>query len=134
MKQVHLNKEYVILEKDGIPIAALMDVDEFEDYLELQDPKVKRDIEISRKESSPALVSLPLMAAAKTCSPISPLFRLKASKHSQKAKRFPSTSRVALKGSKQQISAWLTKHTHWILEKPGSPGFFVRPAWATTWW
>jgi PHD/YefM family antitoxin component YafN of YafNO toxin-antitoxin module len=50
VKQVHLNKEYVILEKDGIPIAALMDVDEFEDYLELQDPKVKRDIEISRKE------------------------------------------------------------------------------------
>ena len=30
VKQVHLNKEYVILEKDGIPIAALMDVDEFE--------------------------------------------------------------------------------------------------------
>jgi hypothetical protein len=27
-----------------------MDVDEFEDCLELQDPKVKRDIEISRKE------------------------------------------------------------------------------------
>jgi PHD/YefM family antitoxin component YafN of YafNO toxin-antitoxin module len=54
VKQVHLNKEYVVLEKDGIPIAALMDVDEFEDYLELQDPKVKRDIEISRKESSPA--------------------------------------------------------------------------------
>ena len=50
VKQVHLNKEYVVLEKDGIPIAALMDVDEFEDYLELQDPKVKRDIEISRKE------------------------------------------------------------------------------------
>jgi PHD/YefM family antitoxin component YafN of YafNO toxin-antitoxin module len=50
VKQVHLNKEYVILEKDGIPIAALMDVDEFEDYLELQNPKVKRDIEISRKE------------------------------------------------------------------------------------
>src|SRR5918992_2122416 len=72
-----------------------------------------------------ALVSLPLMAAAKTCSPISPLFRLKASKHSQKTKRFPSTSRVALKGSKQQISTWLTKHTHWILGKPGSPGFFM---------
>jgi hypothetical protein len=27
-----------------------MDVDEFEDYLELQDPKAKHDIEISRKE------------------------------------------------------------------------------------
>jgi hypothetical protein len=47
VKQLHLNKEYVILEKDGIPIAALMDVDEFEDYLELQDPKVKKDIAIS---------------------------------------------------------------------------------------
>jgi hypothetical protein len=50
VKQVHLNKEYAVLERDGIPITALMDVDEFEDYLELQDPKVKRDIEISRKE------------------------------------------------------------------------------------
>src|SRR5919106_3028495 len=50
VKQMHLNKEYVVLEKDGIPIAALMDVDEFEDYLELQDLKVKRDIDISRKE------------------------------------------------------------------------------------
>jgi Phd_YefM. len=50
VKQVHLNKEYVILEKDGIPIAAMMDVDEFEDYLELQDPKVKRIIEESHKE------------------------------------------------------------------------------------
>lgn len=50
VKQVHLNKEYIILEKDGIPVAALMDVDEFEDYLELQDPEVNRSIEESRKE------------------------------------------------------------------------------------
>ena len=50
VKQVHLKKEYVILEKDGIPIAALTNVDEFEDYLELQDPEVKRSIERSRKE------------------------------------------------------------------------------------
>ena len=50
VKQVHLNKEYVILEKDGIPVAALMDVDEFEDYLELQDPEVNRLIEKGRKE------------------------------------------------------------------------------------
>jgi hypothetical protein len=27
-----------IFEKGSIPIAAMMDVDEFEDYLELQDP------------------------------------------------------------------------------------------------
>jgi PHD/YefM family antitoxin component YafN of YafNO toxin-antitoxin module len=50
VKQVHLNKEYVILEKDGIPIAAMMDVDEFEDYLELQDPEINRIIEEGRKE------------------------------------------------------------------------------------
>jgi len=41
VKRVHLNKEYVILEKDGIPLAGLMDIDEFEDYLELRDPKVR---------------------------------------------------------------------------------------------
>lgn len=45
--RVHLNKEYFILEKDGIPIAALMDIDEFEDYLELQDPKARADIRTS---------------------------------------------------------------------------------------
>ena len=50
VKRIHLNKEYFILEKDGIPIAGLMDVDEFEDYLELQDPKARADIRKSNKE------------------------------------------------------------------------------------
>ena len=50
VKQVHLNKEYVILEKDGIPIAGLMDIDEFEDYLELQNPKVHASIRASTAE------------------------------------------------------------------------------------
>jgi PHD/YefM family antitoxin component YafN of YafNO toxin-antitoxin module len=50
VKQVHLNKEYVVLEKDGIPIVALMDAEEFEDYLELKDPEVKRHIAASTKE------------------------------------------------------------------------------------
>lgn len=49
-KRVHLNKEYLILEKDGIPIVGIMDADELEDYLELQDPKVKRDIAKSTQE------------------------------------------------------------------------------------
>ena len=44
VKHVHVNKEYVILEKDGIPIAGLMDIEEFEDYLELRDPKIRRHI------------------------------------------------------------------------------------------
>ena len=50
VKQVHLNKEYVILEKDGIPIAGLMDIDEFEDYLELKDPKIREHIRKSNDE------------------------------------------------------------------------------------
>jgi hypothetical protein len=44
VKRAHLHGEYFILEKDGIPIAGIMDADEFEDYLELRNPKVKKDI------------------------------------------------------------------------------------------
>jgi hypothetical protein len=50
VKRVHLNKEYFILEKDGIPIAGIMDIDEFEDWLELQDPKAREDIRRSNEE------------------------------------------------------------------------------------
>ena len=50
VKRIHLNKEYFILEKDGIPIAGMMDIDEFEDYLELQDPKVREHIRKSHEE------------------------------------------------------------------------------------
>jgi PHD/YefM family antitoxin component YafN of YafNO toxin-antitoxin module len=51
VKRIHLNKEYVILEKDGIPIAGMMDIDEFEDYLEVQDPKVRRDLAKSNEDA-----------------------------------------------------------------------------------
>ena len=50
VKRVHLNKEYVIFEKDGTPIAGLMDIDEFEDYLDLRDPRVREDIRKSYQE------------------------------------------------------------------------------------
>ena len=50
VKRVHLNKEYVILEKDGIPVAGVMNIDEFEDYLELQDPTAQASIRKSRQE------------------------------------------------------------------------------------
>jgi len=49
-KRVHLNKEYFILEKDGIPVVGMMDADELEDYLELRDPKVQRHIEKSHRD------------------------------------------------------------------------------------
>jgi len=50
VKRVHLNKEYVILEKDGIPIAGIMDIDELEDYLDLQDPGLKLQIKEGYQE------------------------------------------------------------------------------------
>ena len=39
VKRAHLNGEYFILEKDGIPIAGIRGADELEDYLEARDPK-----------------------------------------------------------------------------------------------
>jgi PHD/YefM family antitoxin component YafN of YafNO toxin-antitoxin module len=50
IKRVHLNKERFVLEKDGIPVAGLLDIDEFEDYLELQDPQVRGHIRKSNAE------------------------------------------------------------------------------------
>jgi hypothetical protein len=38
------------MEKDGIPLAGLMDIDKFEDYRRLRDPKVRAHIAKSRAE------------------------------------------------------------------------------------
>jgi hypothetical protein len=50
IKRARLHKEYFVLEKDGIPVAGLMDIDAFEDHLELQDPKVRAIIAEGRRE------------------------------------------------------------------------------------
>ncbi|MFI5252678.1 MAG: type II toxin-antitoxin system Phd/YefM family antitoxin [Bacteroidota bacterium] len=50
IRRVHNNKEHFILEKDGIPVAALLDVDEYEDYLDLQDPGLKQQIKEGYEE------------------------------------------------------------------------------------
>ena len=50
VKRVTRNKEYFILEKDGIPVLGVMSADELEDYLELQDKKVQRQIERNYQE------------------------------------------------------------------------------------
>ena len=44
VRRIHVNKEYFILEKDGIPVAGMMGAEELEDYLELRDPKVRAQI------------------------------------------------------------------------------------------
>jgi len=48
--RVHVSGEYFILEKDGIPVAGIMGADEFEDYLELQDPNLKEQIKEGYRE------------------------------------------------------------------------------------
>ena len=50
VKRVHVNKEYFILEKDGIPVAGILDADELEDYLELRNTRVRRTISESNAD------------------------------------------------------------------------------------
>jgi len=48
IRLTHCDKQYFILEKDGIPMAGLMDIEEFEDYLETraeqQNPELQAQI------------------------------------------------------------------------------------------
>ncbi|MGA8763647.1 MAG: type II toxin-antitoxin system Phd/YefM family antitoxin [Candidatus Sulfotelmatobacter sp.] len=46
VRRVHVNREYFILEKDGIPVVGLMHVDDLEDYLEQQDESLKEQIRV----------------------------------------------------------------------------------------
>jgi hypothetical protein len=50
VRRAHNNREYFILEKDGIPVAGVLNVDDMEDYLELQDPALKKQIRKSHQE------------------------------------------------------------------------------------
>jgi PHD/YefM family antitoxin component YafN of YafNO toxin-antitoxin module len=47
VKRARLKKEYFILEKDGYPVAGLMDIDEFEDYLDINNAEIKKQIKNS---------------------------------------------------------------------------------------
>ncbi len=50
VRRAHVNREYFILEKDGIPVAGLMHVEDLENYLEQQDPALKQQIRKSHQE------------------------------------------------------------------------------------
>lgn len=50
VRRVHLNHEYFILEKAGIPVAGIMDAEELEDYLELRNPEAQRQIQKSNED------------------------------------------------------------------------------------
>jgi len=50
VRRAHINREYFILEKDGIPVAGIMSVEDLEDYLELREPALKKQIRKSSGE------------------------------------------------------------------------------------
>ena len=43
-KTVHLNKDYIIVEKNGIPVLGIMDATELEDYLDVRNSSIKKQI------------------------------------------------------------------------------------------
>jgi PHD/YefM family antitoxin component YafN of YafNO toxin-antitoxin module len=49
VRGVHVDGDVVVLEKDGIPVAGLVDIDALEDYLETNDPALRRRIRESMK-------------------------------------------------------------------------------------
>lgn len=59
VNEVNRSGEYVVIERGGLPVAVIMDIDEFEDYLDLHDPAVGERIAMASREhhagkSSPA--------------------------------------------------------------------------------
>src|SRR3954467_10561722 len=50
VKRVNEDKEYIVLEREGEPKAVIMDIDEFEEYLDRHDPMIQSTIAESRRE------------------------------------------------------------------------------------
>jgi hypothetical protein len=50
VKRARIKKEYFILEKDGYPVAGIMNIDDFEDYLEINDGETKKQINKSHSD------------------------------------------------------------------------------------
>ena len=50
VKRVHVEGDVVVLEKDGIPIAGLVDIDVLEDFLDIMNPKLRKHITASMKD------------------------------------------------------------------------------------
>lgn len=50
VRRANVNREFFILEKDGIPVVGLMHVDDLEDYLEMQSRAAKEQIKTSADE------------------------------------------------------------------------------------
>jgi PHD/YefM family antitoxin component YafN of YafNO toxin-antitoxin module len=49
VRGVRVDRDVVVLEKDGIPVAGLIDIDALEDYLEANDPALRKRLRASMK-------------------------------------------------------------------------------------
>ncbi len=49
VRGVHVRGDVVVLEKDGVPMAGIVDIDALEDLIEINDPKMQRKIKASMK-------------------------------------------------------------------------------------
>lgn len=50
VKRVNLRKEKFILEKDGYPVAVLIDIDEYEDFIEQHNPRIQKILKESHQD------------------------------------------------------------------------------------
>src|SRR5260370_32983162 len=69
VNDVNRTGDYVVVERGGLPVAVIMDIDEFEDYLELRDPAArariaKASLEHCAGKASPAENLLPRLRQA----------------------------------------------------------------------
>jgi prevent-host-death family protein len=50
VNEVNRTNEYVVVERGGLPVAVIMDFDEFEDYLDVRDPAARARIAKASRE------------------------------------------------------------------------------------
>lgn len=50
IRRVQVGKEYIIVERDGIPVLGILDADELEDYLDVHDEALKAQIRQGYRE------------------------------------------------------------------------------------
>jgi hypothetical protein len=49
-RRAYISRDLFILEKDGIPLAGILGIEDVEDYLELKNPKLKKQIAKGHRE------------------------------------------------------------------------------------
>lgn len=60
VRRANVNREFFILEKDGIPVVGLMHVDDLEDYLEMQSRAAKSRSRRARTSIAGARPAVPV--------------------------------------------------------------------------